>query len=130
MGQLGDAIEKVVTELSLEITAELIERTPVDTGWARANWVPAIGNRPSDAKDPGSRESRASGAPGRGAEQQAAVAALATGGYSLEKGQVFISNGVPYIVFLDQGSSAQAPKGFVKESIMQGILALRGRRIG
>ena len=35
--------ERVITKITLDVTANLIESTPVDTGWARANWVPQIG---------------------------------------------------------------------------------------
>ena len=34
---------ELVIALSTNIVARLVETTPVDTGWARANWVPSIG---------------------------------------------------------------------------------------
>jgi hypothetical protein len=36
-------VEKQIVRLTLEATANFVQATPVDTGWARANWVPQIG---------------------------------------------------------------------------------------
>lgn len=115
--------EKVITRLSFNVTANLIEDTPVDTGWARANWVPSIGvsyDSPAVApSDPGQVS-------GQAAAQQAAVAGLT--GYKLRRGRVFISNNVPYIRRLNDGSSKQAPRGFVQAAIRRGI-AQTGREV-
>ena len=42
VGAFEDFAEKIIKEITLEATANLIEDTPVDTGWARANWIPSI----------------------------------------------------------------------------------------
>jgi hypothetical protein len=41
--------------------------------------------------------------------------------YKLNQGAIFITNNVPYIGNLDAGTSAQAPSGFVRQSILAGI---------
>lgn len=116
---LKGVTEKVITKLGLDITANLIETTPVDTGWARANWVPSVGAPALD----GSGVSKA----GRGlisgasSSQMAAQASLATSGYKLSQGRLFISNGVPYIELLNSGSSKQAPRGFVQRAIQKAV---------
>ena len=51
-----------------------------------------------------------------------AAQALA-GGYKLRQGQVFIWNPVFYVVFLNQGSSAQAPKRFIDRAIAKAVRA-------
>lgn len=127
MAEIERGVSRAIGMLSTNVTAELIERTPVDTGWARANWVPAIGGRPRFPTDPGTREGRQSGALGAASRQQTATAALLT--YTLSRGKVFISNGVPYLIFLNEGSSAQAPSGFVQDAIEAGIRSLDGLRL-
>lgn len=113
---LEETAEKAVIRLGLNITANLIEDTPVDTGWARANWVPAIG---------ASRSSPASSNPSSAMVQtQAALQAADQAGllsYKLSRGTVFISNNVPYINRLNDGSSTQAPTGFVQAAIRRGV---------
>lgn len=114
---LDEFVEQVIIRLSTEITANLIETTPVDTGWARANWVPAIGQ---PVRDPaGSPEAVNT------AEQNSGISGLLR--YQRERGSVFISNNVPYIIYLNAGSSAQAPSGFVENAIDRGIATVRAR---
>lgn len=105
-----------ITRLGSEIVANLQEDTPVDIGWARANWVAAIGEpyitdpitKPG-ASDVSVQLGRAS----------AGVASLAT--YKIADGPVFISNNVPYIRRLDEGWSDQAPSGFVQAAITRAV---------
>ena len=73
--------ERVVTKIGLDVTANLIETTPVDFGWARANWVPSVG-RP-ERNDPGERDR--SRVPGAQAKQAVGQAALLR--YKLGRGQ-------------------------------------------
>jgi len=110
--------ERIITKITLDITANLIEATPVDTGWARANWVPAIG-RPFEADLEGITPTPQDAA-SAGAQQQVALVSLATG-YKLNRGKVFISNNVPYILGLNEGTSRQAPSGFVQRAIKKAV---------
>jgi len=115
IGELEGVAEKVIKALTLEVTAEVQEATPIDTGWARANWVPKIGEpdsapRPKDVASLGSRQ----------AEQQKGVAEV-TSGYKLDRGLVSISNNVPYIQRLNEGSSKQAPAAFVQLAISRAV---------
>ncbi len=107
--------ERIVRAIVFEVTAELIKVTPVDTGWARANWIASIG-----APNSATRTNRptASIVPGAAAEQAAGLARMA----SFKLGQTaFIVNNVPYIVKLDGGSSSQEPSGFVGRSVERGV---------
>jgi len=115
---LNQSVERVVVRLTLEVTANLTEATPVDTGWARANWVPRIGG-------PAGSASPDSGVPSRQAEQQAAIAEVAVN-YQLPA-QVHIANHVDYVPILNEGSSSQAPEGFVERAIDLAIAAVGGR---
>ena len=99
---VGDAVKK----LTLDVTANLIETTPVDTGHARANWVPSIGQP--------SRSEQASAA-----AQVSGQAAVATAREIAQP--VYVSNNVPYITRLNEGSSTQAPAGFIQRAIRRAI---------
>lgn len=116
---LESVAEQVIITLALDVVAELVKApplggTPVDTGWARNNWAIQVG---SPRTDPiGSRE-RASEA--RGVQEQSKASIF---GYQVEsQTQVFITNNVPYITRLNQGSSQQAPAGFVQQGIRRAI---------
>ena len=110
--------ERVVTKITLDVTANLIETTPVDTGWARANWIPAIGA--PIVRDLTGVEATVQNASLGAGEQQQALAAVVTG-YKLARGAVFVSNNVPYISKLNDGFSRQAPSGFVQMAIRKAV---------
>ena len=110
---LDQFIDGIIKKLVLDIVANLRSApnpgygTPVDTGWARANWYPSINARIS--VEPGNAPEGAVGIP---AAQPAAV--VATG----KAGDIFfLQNGVRYIKNLENGTSQQAPEGMVKRAI-------------
>lgn len=109
---LEEAIEKSIIALSTNITTELQDRTPVATGWARANWVPGLGG-------PGNSSSSSRPDGSQGAAQAAGISSLSS--YKLEIGPVFVTNNVPYITRLNDGYSAQAPSGFVQQGIAAAV---------
>ncbi len=118
--------EKAVRKITLDVTANLIETTPVDIGWARANWVPSIGAS-IDRDLEGVRPTPQAVASAT-VEQQAGIAAVAAG-YRLDRGSVFVSNNVDYIGKLNDGSSAQAPAGFIQRAIQKAVtIDIRGLR--
>lgn len=108
--------ELIIKKITLDIHANLVRApdeggTPVDTGWARANWVPAIGTRFE-----GTSGSRAAVSDG---DAQAGIASVL--GYKLAQGRVIISNNVPYIGGLNEGTSRQAPAAFVQAAIVKAV---------
>lgn len=113
--KLTATVEKAAKALVLAITANLIAATPVDTGWARANWIPSIGDPVSAVA--GSRESVSP------ADQQAGQAQVLS--YKLAAGTLWVANNVPYVRFLNYGTSAQAPAGFVEVAIAQALSKVR-----
>ena len=123
--ELEQAIERTIRALGINITAELIETTPVDTGWARANWVPNAGSPFTGNSELLDAEAQRAAVPGQVASQTAASSSLIR--YKLSDGDIFISNNVPYIVRLNEGSSMKAPSGFVQQSIARTIVRLTGR---
>ncbi len=119
------ALEKVTTQvvkkITLDVTANLRIVTPVDTGWARANWIPTIGTPASSRGNPASRADKLSGASAASAEQSASMGNVASS-YTISQGKTFVTNNVPYIQKLNNGSSQKAPAGFVQGAIQKAIL--------
>lgn len=109
IGLLERALEQAVKQLTVEVTANLIESTPVDTGWARANWVPTIAT--AAVETVGSPDAVSS------AGQQTGIATV-IGSYRLGANgtPTFVTNNVPYIRRLNEGHSQKAPAGFVQSS--------------
>lgn len=122
VASLGNFLDLIVKKVVLDIVANLRAApseggTPVDTGWARANWVVKIG---SPVRYPaGTREAAEAGAiPTDSQESTATFAAT----YTLKRdGRIYISNPVRYITKLNEGSSKQAPAGFVEAAIAKAI---------
>lgn len=114
--EFDEAVETAMIGITLGTVAGLKRApseggTPVDTGWARANWVPSIGD-PVD-HEVGSREAVDASA------QTAGEGKLP--GYRLQMGKIWITNNVPYITRLNAGSSPQAEPGFVERNITEAI---------
>lgn len=110
-----------VVAMAVDQTAVL--STPVDTGRARSNWRVGVGSPPTGtiaAFSPGSGGS--SGAQNAQAALDAAKAVLS----SDKLGDVvYVSNNVDYIMHLNDGSSPQAPAGFIQLAIQAGIAAAK-----
>jgi hypothetical protein len=120
VGAIADAIradltrttENVVRFIALGITRRLKRNpsrggTPVDTGHARANWVPSVGEPFRGEVD------------GDAASQSGTADVLS---YQLGDGAAWVSNNVPYILRLNDGWSAQQPAGFVERAIAETLL--------
>jgi len=115
---LDKALSKVAVKIALDITKDLQKTTPVDTGWARANWVPGIGSRVQGTELAGNRPTPEE-VSRQSAERESKQTELLS--YSLDKGDIYISNNVPYIGRLNAGSSKQEPSGFVQRAIAKAL---------
>lgn len=120
-------IEHAVRRLGIEVLANLQVATPKDTGWAAGNWIGSIGE-PVSVPD-GTR-----GTPGvKGSAiltGMSAASAAVLARWKLGMGRIYVTNRVPYIIYLDAGTSAQAPAGFVRASILRAIDTVRGQAAG
>jgi hypothetical protein len=112
VADLATFSEERLVGLMLDLNANLIINTPIDIGWARAGWVPSIG-QPYEGGD--QRNVEPGMVPGAQATQQAGNAALL--GYKLADGPMYSTNNVVYIGRLNAGHSPQAPPGFVPRVI-------------
>ena len=118
LSELERVTARVVIKITLDITANLIQTTPVDTGWARANWVPSVGKM---------QQTTVGSADAVSAVAQTAGLSSVIG---YRRGRVFITNNVPYIEALNAGHSPQQPAGFVERGIQKAVTVdLRGFRV-
>lgn len=119
---------KVVRRLELLTYQALTSATPVATGFARASLTPAVGSPVSKQLDrPATDEAARKDASSRLSDNKARAAAIAAT-YKLGDGKVFLTYRAPYVVFLNEGSSSQAPKKFVERAIATSVRALGSLR--
>ena len=124
---LGRFTERLVVKITLDVTANLVEATPVDTGWAQANWVPSVGKRSRRPAE--SFSGRTPSAAVQAAAAKQSVGRAQAIGYKLERRRVFVSNNVDYILRLNDGYSRKAPAGFVQKAIRKAVTQdIRGFR--
>lgn len=106
LAQLAEKIkadlETVVQKSTLQVFGAVVQKTPVKSGRARANWNASQGT-PNIATSLTVDQSR-------GGREAAKGGTFAAGGVT------FLSNGLPYIGKLEYGSSKQAPQGMVRTS--------------
>ena len=110
---LGLGVETVVKKISLQVFTGVVKKTPVDTGRARANWVISV-EVPSSAPPLPD---------GKTFSGQEATAFANKELVELSKikpfSNVFISNNMPYIEVLEDGSSDQAPEGMLAVTLTE-----------
>lgn len=123
--KFGSAIpadtDKLVRNVALAVDATVVMATPVDTGRARSNWIVELGEPAS-----GTIEPLAEGNAAARASIEAAKKVIATykGGVDIH-----LTNNLSYISALNDGTSAQAPAGFVQTAIHDGVAQIRGAPI-
>mgnify|MGYP004696036189 FL=1 len=117
---------KEIIRLALDIHGELVDNppqgTPVDTGWASANWWPAVGTAPTG--NTGTPEQGSVG--GRQVQQAAGVEQVLS--YTLSTTPIYITNNVPYINRLNNGWSQQSPAGFVDRAVQVAVSKFRAKQ--
>lgn len=101
-------LEKAVRQCAVIVDQTLVATTPVDTGRARANWLPSLNVPRTDKKEPGQPESVDS----------------VLGSYKISD-TIYITNNLPYIQRLNDGYSIKAPAGFVESAIERGRRAVK-----
>ena len=109
-----EELTKLVKAIAFEAFARIVFKTPVDTGRARGNWQISIGQPIFDEIE---------------LDQAQDIALSDIGNEGVRAAQVlqnlnpfevvWISNNVPYIEFLEEGSSRQAPQGMVAETFSE-----------
>ncbi len=101
-----------------QIAVDLIQKTPVDTSKALSNWQVGLGEKPTGSLPPYVLGKAASS---EGASIEAAISVALSILREARPGQsIWITNNLPYIRRLNDGSSAQAPAGFVERAELIG----------
>jgi hypothetical protein len=119
---------KAKRRAALAIDQAVVLGTPVDTGTARSGWIVNL--------DQASDELREAYVPlqkGDISERANAEAAIAQGKKVIAQAkpeqEIHITNNRDYIRDLNDGSSAQAPAGFIEEAVDAGAKAARSAQI-
>ena len=119
--------QAVVSKIGLEALRRIVLRTPVDTGRARGNWQVSIGSPIEtvvETMDPSGQQVIEDGTriiADWSMSSPSIVSGVLT---AVQKDlgafpTVWISNNVPYILWLEDGSSKQAPAGMVGLTIQE-----------
>lgn len=122
-------VERAVKDCAGAVLRSVVENTPVDTGMARSNWTPEL-----DRAFEGLFPARVPGKAGSTAEENAA-ATIEAGTPTIEafdiaaNREIHITNNAPHIEPLNDGHSRQAPAGFVRIAVMEGLATVRGAKI-
>ena len=104
----GVALDAVARRVAFEVGNGVVLKTPVDTGRARANWIPCVGSIPkgivalTDKTGGGARSA-----------MQSAVKEFGSGKI------IYFANNLPYIQRLEDGWSKQAPAGMVHLTLLE-----------
>lgn len=96
---------KVLRGFALKFIGEVVPKTPVDTSQARGGWTAMKGSGLGLEMGPGAAEGR----------RQSSYTESKRG----KEASLTIHNGVPHIVYLELGSSQQAPSGFVRQTMRE-----------
>jgi hypothetical protein len=102
-------VEQVVRLTAAKIEQKVVQRTPVDTGRARASWNMSEESIDSSVKPEGNY----------GAPPATPVGALSG------KKVIYISNNLDYIVPLEYGHSGQAPQGMAAIALAEVMAELK-----
>lgn len=98
-----------IAETAIRLGTMIIEKTPIDTGRAKGNWIGAF-----DEPDTTTSETR---------QQQQAITGLRlkfTPSNVARNNSIFVTNSLPYIKALEDGrSQMQAPHGMVRLSVTE-----------
>ena len=109
----------IVKKVVIDAYASIVDRTPVDTGRARASWQFGINTEPQGKVPEGDYRSQISGIVAETvSEIEAAPAAV-----------WFIANNLGYIEALEAGWSKQAPAGMVSLTLREITRQLEGVKI-
>lgn len=129
--KLGESIEQQASDAAVDVAFAVLENlvmvTPVDTSEALSNWQISLGETSYNKLPPY--------VPGylgytAAASQREAIAAAKRQLANKKPGQsIFISNNAEHIVKLNEGSSAQAPAGFVERAALIGHIRAKNIKI-
>ena len=110
---------KVLKLVAFDLFTRIVQKTPIDTGRARASWNIMIGTPDLNVAPDGQYPEMKKSSGIEKARQALAGLEAQTLTYA-----IYITNNLPYIVELEKGHSKQAPKGMVVLSIEEVTLKM------
>lgn len=125
--QIDEKINALKVEVVLAVLTDLVNTTPVDTSKALSNWQVTLVEASAGQIDPYFYGSKGS------TQETSAASALILARAILKNTKpeqsVWIQNKLPYIRKLNEGSSTQAPRGFVERSVLIGRNVVKSKRL-
>ncbi len=118
------ATSHIIRLLELSLMQTLPSATPVDLGTARSGWTPNIGSPVTERIQAKANDDETRAAAAQRLKANASRGAKVAAKYRVRQGEIFISNPVPWIIPLNEGSSAQAPAMFVQKAIAASTAAI------
>lgn len=109
-------VQKLTRKIGFDLFRGVVERTPVDTGWARSSWNIAFGNM--DLSVPPKPASESAQFEAANQKQQQKLQA-----YPSSFPTIWITNALPYIVPLENGHSKQMGKGHMVQRTLAQVVA-------
>lgn len=126
--KVTEGADALTRKIAIATDQAVVVGTPVDTGRARSNWIASLGAAPDqviDAYVPGNLGSTKAENTQEALDQAEAIVR----GYSGEGQEIHITNNLPYIQELNDGSSVQAPANFVEQGILEALQVVRYGRV-
>ena len=108
---------QVVRKVGFDVFRGVVERTPVDTGWARSSWNIAFGFKDATVPPKPSGDSAAFEASNQKHQEKLKL-------YPKDFPVIWITNALPYIVPLENGHSKQMGKGFMVQRTVAHTVAV------
>ena len=112
-------VREVKRQAGVFTVITLYAKNPLDTGRSRSNWRAQVGSRPTDY-DKGADLSY--GAMHARAESEMAPVTADTPTF-------WVSNNTPYIETLESGSSTQAPRNWIKDTVRELLIRMNNSRL-
>lgn len=103
-----DRVDEISKKIMIDLDQKVVLKTPVDTGRARGNWIPSTGAPILEASITEDKSGNLS--------ISASIQVHAASG---KFAPMFLTNNLPYIEALENGSSNQAPSGMAKLSVQE-----------
>ena len=111
--------DTLVKDVAKGILLAVVTDTPVDVGTAKSNWQVSLNSEAS-----GTRTAYAPGKKGSTGLDNI-IAAVSIGDGHIDQynsgDEIHITNNVPYITELNNGTSKQAPPGYVQDATLEAI---------
>ncbi len=116
---MGIEVNLVIKKLAFDMFSDIVQATPVLTGRAKNNWNISVGSVDESITEEGGDSATIES--NQKSKAKEALAEITTFPPTL----IVISNSLPYITELNEGSSTQAPAGFVERAIVNNLAALK-----